>query len=217
MFSASPSSEAGTDASDPPRRLAGFDRPRLRLVVDDHVPPRESTPLAVPPPPRPRHQQRIEHAFESGKTQRAVRRPLRQGRGNTDDARHIYAGPSAPAERTVNPSREQSVNPTKRASCRYRSCMGGPRIALAAGSVLLVTSCLLGAVVPAVMRPQPPWTDVVTQQRSWARTEDWLFGIAAALLVTAWLLLAYSFVELRGEARRRRISEPSSSLRRVGN
>jgi hypothetical protein len=89
--------------------------------------------------------------------------------------------------------------------------MARPRIALAAGSVLLVTSCLLGVVVAPVLRPQPPWTDVVTQQRSWARTEDWLFGIAAALLVAAWLLLAYSFVELRGEARRRRISEPSSS------
>jgi hypothetical protein len=61
------------------------------------------------------------------------------------------------------------------------------------------------------MRPQPPWTDGVTQQRSWARTEDWLFGIAAALLVTAWLLLAYSFVELRSKARRRRISEPSTA------
>jgi len=89
--------------------------------------------------------------------------------------------------------------------------MARPRIALAAGTVLLVTSCLLGAVVPAVLRPQPPWIDVVTQQRSWARTEDWLFGIAAALLVAAWLLLAYSFVELRSEARRRRIKELSSS------
>jgi hypothetical protein len=73
-----------------------------------------------------------------------------------------------------------------------------------------LTSCLLGVVVPAVMRPQPPWTDVATQQRSWDQTEDWLFGIAAALLVARWLLLAYSFVERHGEARRRRISEPSS-------
>jgi ABC-type Fe3+ transport system permease subunit len=89
--------------------------------------------------------------------------------------------------------------------------MGRPRLALAAGSVVLVTLCVLGAVVPAVMRPQPPWTDVVTQQRSWARTEDWLFGIAAALLIAGWLLLAYSFVELRSEARRRRIIELSSS------
>jgi hypothetical protein len=89
--------------------------------------------------------------------------------------------------------------------------MARPRIALAAGSVLLLTSCVLGAVVPAVMRPQPPWTDVVAQQRSWDRAEDWLFGTAAALLVAGWLLLAYSFVELRSEARRRRISELSSS------
>lgn len=37
--------------------------------------------------------------------QRAVGRLLRQGRGNTDDARHIYTGGPAPAERTVNPSR----------------------------------------------------------------------------------------------------------------
>ncbi|HEX3284012.1 MAG TPA: hypothetical protein VHT50_04955 [Mycobacterium sp.] len=84
--------------------------------------------------------------------------------------------------------------------------MSRPRIALATGSVLLLTSCLLGAVVPAVMRPQPPWTDVVAQQRSWARAEDWLFGTAAALLVAGWLLLAYSFVKLGSEARRRRIS-----------
>ena len=67
--------------------------------------------------------------------------------------------------------------------------------------------------MPAVLRPQPPWTDVVTQQRSWARTESWLFGIAAALLVAGWVLLAYSFVELRSEARRRSISEPPSSHR----
>ena len=78
-----------------------------------------------------------------------------------------------------------------RTLCRYGSWMGRPRLALAAGSVVLVTLCVLGAVVPAVMRPQPPWTDVVTQQRSWTRTEDWLFGIAAALLVAGWLLLAY--------------------------
>jgi hypothetical protein len=36
-------------------------------------------------------------------------------------------------------------------------------------------------------------------------------GHHAALLVAAWLLLAYSFVELRSEARRRRINEVSSS------
>ena len=89
--------------------------------------------------------------------------------------------------------------------------MGRPRLALAAGSVVLVTSCVLGAVVPAVMRPQPPWTDVVTQQRSWARTENWLFGIAAALLIAGWLLLAYSFVELRSQVRRRRVIEPLTS------
>ena len=75
-------------------------------------------------------------------------------------------------------------------------------------TLLLLTSCLLGVVVPAVMRPQPPWTDVESAAKimGLSRVEDWLFGIAAALLVVGWLLLAYSFVELLGEARRRRIS-----------
>jgi hypothetical protein len=75
--------------------------------------------------------------------------------------------------------------------------MSRPQLALVAGGVLLIGTCLVGCCLPAFLEPQPPWSDPVAQQAAWGRTEDLLFSVAIVLLLGALLLLAFAFVAWR--------------------
>jgi len=79
--------------------------------------------------------------------------------------------------------------------------MPTPRRSLISGCALLTTSCLVGCCTPAVLEPQPPWDDPVAQQAQWSHTLDWLLGIAAGLLLGAYLLLAHAWTRWRIEQR----------------
>jgi hypothetical protein len=76
------------------------------------------------------------------------------------------------------------------------------RLALASGGALLALSCLVGCCLPAVLEPQPPWRDPAAQQAEWNHLLAWLLGVAAALLVGAWLLLAHGWVSWRIQRRK---------------
>lgn len=77
------------------------------------------------------------------------------------------------------------------------------RPALAAGGALVALSCVIGCCLPAMMEPQPPWTeDPVAEQAAWNHTLGWLLGIGATLLLGGYLLLAHGWLSWRIEYRR---------------
>ncbi|MFG2038746.1 hypothetical protein [Dactylosporangium sp. NPDC048998] len=78
------------------------------------------------------------------------------------------------------------------------------RLALVTGSALLVLSCLVGCWLPAILEPQPPWHDPTAQQAEWEHLLTWLIGSALALLIGAWLLLAYGWTRWRVKRRQTR-------------
>jgi hypothetical protein len=79
--------------------------------------------------------------------------------------------------------------------------MSRTRVALIAGSFMLVSAAVVGCCAPAFLEPQPPWHDPVAQQEAWDRILRWLVVVAGGLLFGAFPLLAYGFVRWRIERR----------------
>jgi hypothetical protein len=80
--------------------------------------------------------------------------------------------------------------------------MSARRLTASVGVALLLGACVVGCLIPAVLRPGPPWRDVVAQQRTWTHEQAWLFGVAAIFMAAGYVLLAVAVTARRHDSRK---------------